>query len=313
MFWIILIAAAGVVTLVGVLVFLVGERGLRAHASTREFIQAGGARRFLNLSTLHGYIYMRWQKAYIRLFVREIGPRSSQSSRKWWADQYHGKILTDQQAKTLVSIKENIPYQNLEQVIPYPIARDIVLSAPPQITVYQCGCRLARENPCTPTQVCMFIGEPFASFMLEHHPAESKALSQAEALELLQSEHERGHVHTAWFKNAMHDRFYVICNCCKCCCGGIETMNRYGIPMMASSGYIARVDETLCAGCGTCVDTCPFEALSVERTAITAWEKCMGCGVCVEQCPNGALALVRDERKGQPLEVKAPYEDAVAA
>ena len=29
----------------------------------------------------------------------------------------------------------------------------------------------------------------------------------------------------------------------------------------------------------------------------------MGCGVCVGQCPNQALSLVRDERKGAPLDV----------
>jgi Pyruvate/2-oxoacid:ferredoxin oxidoreductase delta subunit len=31
----------------------------------------------------------------------------------------------------------------------------------------------------------------------------------------------------------------------------------------------------------------------------------MGCGVCEAQCPNDALELVRDERKGVPLDVRA--------
>ena len=304
MFETILIVIASVIVVVGVTIWLVGERGKLCMPSTLNFLHEGGLIRFLNLSTLHGYIYMRWQKSYIRLFVNQIGPQSSQSGRKWWADQYHGKVLTDQQARSLITINEDIPYQDLEQVIPYPVARNIILSAPPKITVYECGCRLARQSPCSPTQVCMFIGEPFASFMLEHHPRESKALSQKEALGLLKSEHERGHIHTAWFKNAMLDRFYVICNCCKCCCGGIETMVKYGISMMSSSGYVARVDETLCATCGTCIDLCPFEALSLEIYSIIAWDICMGCGVCVDQCPNDALSLIRDERKGIPLEMK---------
>ncbi len=304
MFRTILIVVASMVIILGAMIWLVGERGKLFMPSTLKFIQEGGLIRFLNLSTLHGYIYMRWQKSYIRLFINQIGPRSSQSARQWWANQYHSKVLTEQQAKTLVAINQNIPYQDLEQVIPYPVARTILLAASPKITVYECGCRLARQNPCTPTQVCMFIGEPFASFMLEHHPEESKALSQAEALELLKSEHERGHIHTAWFKNAMLDRFYVICNCCKCCCGGIETMVKYGIPMMSSSGYIAKADESLCVSCGTCADFCPFGALSVDGHSMIDWDKCMGCGVCVDQCPNGALSLVRDEQKGIPLDMK---------
>lgn len=30
----------------------------------------------------------------------------------------------------------------------------------------------------------------------------------------------------------------------------------------------------------------------------------MGCGFCVDQCPQQAVALVRDERKGAPLDVR---------
>ena len=30
----------------------------------------------------------------------------------------------------------------------------------------------------------------------------------------------------------------------------------------------------------------------------------MGCGVCLGRCPNEAMTLVRDERKGIPLDVR---------
>ena len=79
---------------------------------------------------------------------------------------------------------------------------------------------------------------------------------------------------------------------------------RYGIPLMASSGYVAQVEEMLCAACGTCEEACPFGAVEVEEKAIVSWEPCMGCGVCVGQCPTGAMSLSRDERKGEPLDVR---------
>jgi ferredoxin len=151
----------------------------------------------------------------------------------------------------------------------------------------------------------MVIGQPFVDFTLEHNPQSSRRLTQQEALDLLEAEHERGHLHSAWFKDACLNRFYAICNCCKCCCGGIEAMRKYGVPMLASSGYVAHVDKDLCTGCATCVDACPFDALSVEGDeSVLDWEKCMGCGVCVEKCPSGALSLVRDEKKGLPLDVR---------
>ena len=34
------------------------------------------------------------------------------------------------------------------------------------------------------------------------------------------------------------------------------------------------------------------------------WETFMGCGVCVGRCPSEAMTLVRDERKGIPLDVR---------
>jgi heterodisulfide reductase subunit A-like polyferredoxin len=81
-------------------------------------------------------------------------------------------------------------------------------------------------------------------------------------------------------------------------------MVRYQERFMASSGYVSRVDERLCTSCGLCVAACPFGALSMNGTVEVNWEKCLGCGVCTGQCPPGALTLVRDERKGIPLDVR---------
>lgn len=151
----------------------------------------------------------------------------------------------------------------------------------------------------------MIIGQPFVDFILEHHPKGSRRLNHKEALELLREEHARGHFHAAWFKDAMLDRFYAICNCCKCCCAGIQAMTKYDIPIVASSGYVARVDSELCNACGDCVEVCPFSAISLnEKGTVIDWEQCMGCGVCEEQCPNEAILLARDKRKGVPLDVR---------
>jgi ferredoxin len=86
-------------------------------------------------------------------------------------------------------------------------------------------------------------------------------------------------------------------------------MTKYGIPSMAPSGYVSQLNRNLCTGCGICVDSCPFKALSLDKltdklTIVIDWQKCMGCGVCVSKCPNQALSLVRDERKGIPLDVR---------
>jgi heterodisulfide reductase subunit A-like polyferredoxin len=107
-----------------------------------------------------------------------------------------------------------------------------------------------------------------------------------------------------YYKDAMLGRFYAICNCCSCCCGAMQA-HRNGTPMLASSGFIAQVDEDLCAACGSCADHCQFAAISVDDgfARIDA-AVCMGCGVCVAHCPQEAICLLRDPAKGVPLEIR---------
>lgn len=131
-------------------------------------------------------------------------------------------------------------------------------------------------------------------------------MTRQEALDLLEAEHARGHVHTAWFKDAMLGRFYAICNCCKCCCGGIQGMKRSGVAFLASSVYVASIDGETCTACGACVEGCPFDALSWQDQGVSRnWGRCLGCGACEALCPAGAARLVRDERKGAPLDLSA--------
>jgi len=290
-------------TLVGLWIF--GERGRLLRPSTWRGMRASGLRNLLNLNGLHMYVYGRWTNQYISVLIHHIFPRLGDRGKKWLSDRYHGKTITTEQAKSIIMLERDIPLRDLEQIIPYPMARDLLLNGPPDVAAYECACRHARVNSCQPTQVCMVIGQPFVDFILEHHPRGSRRLTQREALELLEAEHDRGHLHSAWFKDAMLDRFYAICNCCKCCCGGLEAMVKHDIPMVASSGYVAEVDEALCSACGICVDACPFGALSINGNIALDLAKCMGCGVCTGQCPSEAITLVRDAGKGVPFDVRA--------
>jgi ferredoxin len=298
--------------------------------STQAFLQEArqlDGYSFWNL--IHGYVYARWPYLYIGIGVGEhpiarayqrIQSRfraatsdESKASRKGqgMADTYHGKVLLPASARSLVMVQEDVDLRNLEHIIPYPTARDIVIQNPDHIVVIECPCRSARENPCLPIDVCMIIGEPFASFILEHHPHRSRSLSREEAVRILEEEHERGHVHHAFFKDAMLGRFYAICNCCSCCCGAIQSV-RNGSQMITSSGYLAYVDEELCIGCESCSDACNFNALDyVDGIAQVDPDACMGCGICVEHCTEGALRLELEPSKGVPLEITKLMEAAI--
>lgn len=295
--------------------------------STLDFLaEARSAEDYSWFDLLHGYVYARWPYLYIGIGVGE-----HPLAKTWWprlqrlfgwlapareepptdgepplrhAAGYHGKVVPLESARRLVLVNEDIRLPDLEQVIPYPRARALIMKNPDHIAVLDCPCRAAREKPCLPLDVCLIVGEPFASFVVEHHPDKARRITQAEAERILEEEDARGHVHHAFFKDAMLGRFYAICNCCACCCGAMQSQ-RSGTPMLASSGYVCQVDETLCIGCGECVAYCQFGALALaDFVNHVDQAACMGCGVCVNHCDQGALALRLEASKGLPLELQ---------
>ena len=289
--------------------------------ATRAFIrEARKVKGYSWFDFLHGYVYGRWPYLYIAIgtgehrsskyfqwLVAGVGkllPKRplDEGNTHTFADGYHGKVAPLDTARQLVTINEPVAIPDLEQVIPYKRARSIVLENPDRIVVLDCPCRSGRANPCLPLDVCLVIGEPFASFILEHHPDRARRITQEEAVAILEAEEERGHVHHAFFKDAMLERFYAICNCCACCCGAMQA-HRNGTPMLASSGYVAVVDENECLACGTCAEFCQFEAIALDNVAQVIREACMGCGVCVGHCTQEAIALERAPEKGEPLEI----------
>ncbi|MHA1489134.1 MAG: ATP-binding protein [Promethearchaeota archaeon] len=55
--------------------------------------------------------------------------------------------------------------------------------------------------------------------------------------------------------------------------------------------FEAIIDKDSCINCGTCVDRCPVEAITLEECAIVDREKCLGCGLCTSVCPEEAIIM----------------------
>jgi ferredoxin len=276
---------------------------------------------------IHGYVYGRWCYHYIGLagdkdpwwrwlwaplafiidrvhpFTETDAHRSGDpnQTKATWSDAYHGKPLPLNEATKLIRLDRPVNTALPETVLPYTRAREIILDNPEKIVLLDCPCRAGMKNPCTPTDVCILIGEPFATFMLEHHPDKTRAITADEAVSVVKAEQARGHVSHAFFKDVALGRFYAICNCCSCCCGAMKA-HAMGIPMLCSSGYLAQVDQDLCTKCGTCARKCQFKAIGFDKDgAFVREDRCMGCGVCTLSCPKDAITLRLAPEKGEPL------------
>jgi len=63
-------------------------------------------------------------------------------------------------------------------------------------------------------------------------------------------------------------------------------------------GVVSTVDESLCRGCGECVEACPYGAPELveisEGVQVSQIQEalCKGCGACAVACPTGAAAIL---------------------
>ena len=85
---------------------------------------------------------------------------------------YHAKVMNHPDVVKLITHREDVNISPPETVMPFKVARDVVLKANDAVAVGTCPCRENVENPCIPPtqQVCMFVGDPFASFIAEQNP-----------------------------------------------------------------------------------------------------------------------------------------------
>ncbi|MBN2152993.1 MAG: 4Fe-4S binding protein [Candidatus Lokiarchaeota archaeon] len=170
-----------------------------------------------------------------------------------------------------------------------------IVSRSSAFAIGTCYCRTKHKRCDNPTDTCILLG-PKAGHALAEIPyrtASFTRVSKERIIQVLDDADKRGLVHqTIFFPTP--DYFYVICNCCTCCCEALHDFKRFGTPAVVKSDFIERTDATKCTGCGACVPACPFDARAVVEGRVRVVPgKCFGCGVCARRCPEGAISLVR--------------------
>lgn len=159
-----------------------------------------------------------------------------------------------------------------------------------------CTCRQEthiKGHPCkiegVPMEACVYFGK-VADYIVERNFG--KRYSRDELMTLLKTCEKHGLMHN--INNFLGDNI-VLCNCCGCCCQILKPMITHrGLRRIASSNFMAVVDQDTCIGCGECVELCQVTAIEMtdDKAKINP-DYCMGCGNCVSLCPSGSLSLVR--------------------
>ncbi|MFX1562112.1 MAG: ATP-binding protein [Promethearchaeota archaeon] len=199
----------------------------------------------------------------------------------------------------IIPIEQSIRRE--ESVAHYDDIRKLIKKSKGPFVLINCICRQAKDiegEPCKATNrrnLCIGIGK-FTEAYIEF--GWGKEVTREELLEVIRQNEEEGLV----LQPSNSQEIEFLCSCCGCCCGSLSGAKSASRPIdFITTNYQAEVNSDLCAGCGTCVQVCQMEAVTLtDETATINLDRCIGCGVCVANCPSDALKLVKKEEEQVP-------------
>ncbi|MFX1497724.1 MAG: 4Fe-4S binding protein [Promethearchaeota archaeon] len=208
------------------------------------------------------------------------------------------KTAIDREINIMIDEEIKVPNENvlLSKEV------EILIDKFDEIAVGHCFCRHHKDllgESCKQTELrenCFTFGKS-ARYTTEQGFA--RMITKEEALDILKKSEESGLVHKAFHPHSdITKEETSICNCCKDCCGTFEWWKTGMIAMINYAHYLAVISEEDCIGCGTCVEKCPVEAITlIDKNSNVNSEWCIGCGICAYFCPENAISLKEGMRK----------------
>lgn len=178
------------------------------------------------------------------------------------------------------------------QVATYDDVRKIIEGVLGRIALSECVCRKGKDvldRPCKITklrEICMQFGMAAELYIDKGFGRE---ITKEEALKNLDIAEKDGLVVSPG--NAIYPPF--ICLCCGCCCEYLANKKTLPKPVQFyRTNYYAKVNFEECTGCGTCIERCQMDALTlIDDISTVDRDRCIGCGICVPTCPSEAIKL----------------------
>ena len=208
-----------------------------------------------------------------------------------------------------------MPESEFFEVLDYEKASALI-EANDKFSIGLCSCRHKKlhvgEKTCdVPLEKCSQFGRA-ADFMIRNKLA--REVSRSEMMENFAQSRDMGLVFGA---DNVQKNIKFVCHCCKCCCGPLLGISKYGYPnAIVTSTCIAEIVDESCVGCGKCEKACPINAITMNAAANPEGKRkrdarvdtsiCIGCGVCALKCPTKACRLAK--RKQRVIHPETTFE-----
>jgi len=247
---------------------------------------------------LHPFVLGIWETN-----VGRMTAGSYMGIRRYFIEGYSLEYLTAQVPQMRV-IPINSSLMAVHNVAPYDQIREIVDKTGDRISLSACICKNGKDligHPCKVTkrrEICLYFGDYADSYTRNGW---GKPISKKEALDILDQNEKDGLV---LMPSSMQEP-HVVCSCCECCCGIMETIKTMPRPVdFAASNYFAEFNDESCNGCKICMKRCQMGAIRFDETSQKVsginLDKCLGCGLCVPTCRTGSIRLRKKDKEFIP-------------
>lgn len=159
-----------------------------------------------------------------------------------------------------------------------------------------------------PNYTCVMIGD-WGKAHLYTYPQYYRPVEPDELIEKARFWHSRGRILTSWGCSTIHGFLASYCHCLPEYCVPLRNQIKRGNKVFLPGYSYAAIDPETCLGPENCEFDCSrhcfFDAISVvDGKARVDTSLCYGCGQCFTYCPSGAATRI--EKKGYNLSYCPP-------
>jgi UDP-glucose 4-epimerase len=210
----------------------------------------------------------------------------------------HPWMTPEKNSMSYLPVNESLR-QEENTILPPQVVLDFIEQASIHVIMDTCGCRTAHQCKNFTNHIgCMFMGES----ALEMPVGASRRVTKEQALQHVQRAAKLGlipmtgkvRVDNFLMMTPDINKLLTVCFCCHCCCmmSYFKNIppNQLDQVLMPIEGLVVEVTDG-CMGCGTCLEYCVFDAISVKDGVAMHSSRCRGCGRCERYCPNNAVSI----------------------
>ena len=187
------------------------------------------------------------------------------------------------------------------EFLPTEIIKEVIKRSDDIVIMNSCLCRTSNNCKDYPQDIGYIFLGPTAAKIPSHIGKKStveEALAQVDRADAAGLSHiiGRNKIDTVWMNVHPGKGLLTICHCCPCCCLWKVYPNlddEISEKLEKLDGVSVELHDENCKKCKKCLDDiCMFNAISFKNNKITIDRNiCKGCGLCVNTCKFNAITI----------------------